>query len=575
MSYIRIYFRDNTYIAVNSFEDKEILKESGFRFISASKRWETSNPVVVSRAINKLSILPKYQGIDILDESTKIGLSSIKQDRFEYLNKSMSYDSNIEIPIPVGLSLLGYQKSGVDYISKFQNVLIADEPGLGKTIECLSAINYIRNINSVLVICPAIMKYQWMKEAKKWLIRDFSVNILNDNDALPNFAITNYESTKKYFNKLTSRTWDLLILDESHYIKSRDAQRTRNIIGYYKTEITTQEDGSITETKVWVKGLVNFVKRRWLVTGTPIMNHPFELLQQLKVINHPLVSTRDAFNSFKEEYCVLNDRRNKYGVYSIKGYKNLSKLQKELRATGMLRRSKENVLPDLPKKMLEVYVLDPNTLSKEELEEQEYMIKNIKTNWDVVSGTVKGSLAEFDQIMKARHKASVKKIPMVIDLIEKYLEEEQKIVIFAHFRDVIDQLYNHFKDIAVVVTGDTSIPKREEAKELFEKNDNIQLYIGSIMAMGVGISIKGSSMAVFADVEWRPSDLEQAEDRLHGIERGGNKDSIMYRYVVIDNSIDAYMVQTINEKRKLISQTIDSNKINDREPTKIGDIWSD
>jgi SNF2 family DNA or RNA helicase len=562
MSYIRIYFKDNTYFASNGFEDKEILKESGFRFISASKRWETANPVVVSKAINKLSILPKYQGIDILDESTKIGLSSIKQDRFEYLNKSMSYDSNIEIPIPVGLSLLGYQKSGVDYISKFQNVLIADEPGLGKTIECLSAINYIKNINSVLVICPAIMNYQWMKEAKKWLIRDFSVNILNDNDALPNFAITNYESMKKYFDKLTSRTWDLLILDESHYIKSRDAQRTRNITGYYRTETTTQEDGSTTETKVWVKGLVNFVKRRWLVTGTPIMNHPFELLQQLKVINHPLVSTRDAFNSFKEEYCVLNDRRNKYGVYSIKGYKNLSKLQKELRATGMLRRSKENVLPDLPKKMLEVYVLDPNILSKEEQEEQENMIKSIKTNWDVVSGTVKGSLAEFDQIMKARHKASVKKIPMVIDLIEKYLDEEQKIVIFAHFRDVIDQLYNHFKDIAVVVTGDTSIPKREEAKELFEKNDNIQLYIGSIMAMGVGISIKGSSMAVFADIEWRPSDLEQAEDRLHGIERGGNKDSIMYRYVVIDNSIDAYMVQTITEKRRLISQTIDSNKIN-------------
>ncbi|MGC8622335.1 MAG: C-terminal helicase domain-containing protein, partial [Caldisphaera sp.] len=153
---------------------------------------------------------------------------------------------------------------------------------------------------------------------------------------------------------------------------------------------------------------------------------------------------------------------------------------------------------------------------------------------------------------------ALKKLPYVYDIIEDAVENTGKVVVFGHHLDVLDSIYEKFKDIAVKATGSESIKERDEAVSKFQNDPNVKIFVGSIMTMGLGITLTASSLTIFVEIEWRPGDLVQAEDRLHRI---GQKNSVLIQYVVVDKSIDEFMIEKIFEKIKTIEQITEIENI--------------
>ena len=528
--------KGNVFFIISKYDEKDIIKQNGFRWNPTIRRWETTDTKKVESLI---SILDPNK--DSVSEKVKMGLKNIKEKKQEILEKSMSANSDIDVPVPDGLHYLPFQKAGIEFISKQKNVLIADEMGLGKTIQAIGYINSNPSIKTVLIVCPASLKINWENELEKWLVKSYEVSILK-NEKLTDIVITNYESVKKYFSLLTSQIWDLLILDESHYIKNYKAQRTKFITGYFKNN---------GDKKSWIKGLKDFSNQKILLTGTPIMNKPIELITQLKVLNNEL-----AKNPFKfiERYVQTDNYNNAVGS------KNLEELQLKLRTTCMIRREKKEVLLELPDKLRQVITLPKEILSESDLKKAQKIIQYLSENWNVATGklSLDEDGIEFEEIAKTRHDQAIKKIPYIIKYLENVLENEDKVVIFAHHHDVIDAIYDKFKDISVIATGNESLKQRDIAVEEFQNNPNIKLFIGSIQAMGVGITLTASSTVIFAEMEWRPGDLFQAEDRLHRI---GQKSTVLVQYLVIDQSIDSFMISKILNKIDIINEVTNKEKV--------------
>ena len=533
---MKVLVNKGVFFTISEYSEKDTIKSCGFRWNPNLKRWETTDIKVVEKLINVLSNEPSEHGIS---PEVKEIIKERKQKMENVLQKSMSATSDISIPSPSGLVYMPFHKAGVDFINQQKNVLVADEMGLGKTIQAIGYINLNPEVRTVLIICPASLKFNWKSELQKWLVRPYSVDILNGH-GLTDITITNYESVKKYFSELTSQKWDLLVLDESHYIKNYKAQRTQYITGFYEDK--KNKTG-------WVTGLKDYAKQKILLTGTPILNRPMELFTQLKVLGNEM--GKNPFG-FRDRY-VETDR---WG--GDRGTKNLEELQMRLRTTCMIRREKKDVLLELPDKLRQVITLPTDVLSETDREESRKIVNYLSESWDIATQKLTKSEFDFEEISKIRHKQSVKKIPYVLEHLENVLENEDKIVVFAHHHDVIDAIYEKFKNISVVGTGNETLKERDEAVTRFQNDPNVKLFIGSIQAMGVGITLTSASTVIFAEIEWRPGDLSQAEDRLHRI---GQKSTVLVQYLVVNDSIDSYMINKILEKMGIIEQITDAAKV--------------
>jgi len=519
---------------ISAYEEKDILKSNGFYWDPTKKRWYTKDYTKI------IDFIQNNGGLNV-DNSVYEEISRWFERRKENikLNLDMEVENDFNIPLPESLSLYPFQKIAVKFIAKNKNVLLADEMGLGKTIEALAYINYDKSIKNILVVCPASLKLNWEREARKWLIRQFDISIFDgDNSKITDFVIVNYEMIVKYLSIFKTKIWDLLILDESQYIKNFKAKRTKAIVGF-------RDSGKI------VNGLKDYAKQKILLTGTPILNYPHELYTQLKVLNHPLAQ---SYRKFRDEYIVYDLR------YNVPiGGKNIEELQRELRSSCMLRREKKDVLKELPAKIRQILLLPESILSKEELEENKRGVELVKKYWDENLNPLQSSIAPFEEISSIRHKTALKKLPYVIEIIENALESEEKIVVFGHHHDVINSIYEKFKGMAVKATGEENITERDRAVYEFQNNPNIRIFIGSIQAMGLGITLTTSSLAIFVEIEWRPADLVQAEDRLHRI---GQEDVVHVQYVLVNDSIEAFMMEKISAKIEISKRLLDSNYIN-------------
>ena len=177
------------------------------------------------------------------------------RDNVEAIQDSQATSSEIDVPVPEGLDYLPYQKAGIAYALQRNSVLIGDEMGLGKTIQAIGVMN-ATNPKTVLVVCPASLKINWKNEMTKWLVADRDIQIVNGGGEQiptnPDVVVINYDVLTKHQDAINSRTWDLVVMDEAHYIKNGKAKRT----------------------KVAVNIKAN---RKVVLTGTPITNRPIEL----------------------------------------------------------------------------------------------------------------------------------------------------------------------------------------------------------------------------------------------------------------------------------------------------------
>ena len=287
------------------------------------------------------------------------------------------------------------------------------------------------------------------------------------------------------------------------------------------------------------------------------MNRPIELF--------PILESVGIFGNywkFAERYCDL--QRTRYGV-DVSGASNLSELQGILREKIMVRRLKKDVLTELPAKIRQQIVLDPEgrdekAAIKAELEilkaakKAKEAYKKDKNNPDL-----KGSyISSLSEIAKARHKTALIKVPRVIERVQELLEsgEARKIIVFAHHKDVIDALKSGLSAFSPVsLTGEDSLEARQQAVDRFQNDAQCRVFIASIRAAGVGITLTAASTVIFAELDWTPSALSQAEDRAHRI---GQTDSVLVVHILLNGSIDAKLTEKLIEKQRIIEKTLDS-----------------
>ena len=485
---------------------------------------------------------------------------------------SRATDANIEIPVPKGLAYLPFQKAGIAYIlKKFQaaadnggyqatgNVLLGDEMGLGKTIQTCGVINSDPSINSVLVICPASLKLNWHIEMQRWLVRPTTIGIADSTKTFPrsSIVILNYDIVKKFIEDINLRRWDLLVCDECSAIKNPKAQRTKYILGYsFRRKILNAPIQS---------------PRRLFLSGTPILNRPVELWPILHVADPGGLGAN--YYKFTKRYCGAWKAPWLRGGYDVNGHSNLAELQASLREKLMVRRMKKDVLAELPPKRRQIITLPADAVKKVIETEREFYEKNSATISEAVKEVAKAQARGdnksykaaskrmqeaqsvlFEQMSVLRHQTAVAKIPFAIEFIEEVLEQEDKIVVFAHHVDVILALKAKFKDIAVVYYGDTTLIDRQKAVNLFQQDKKIKLFLGGMTAAGMGITLTAASYALFLELDWRPSIVNQCEDRLHRI---GQIESVLIQHLLFDGSLDSRMVKEIISKQEVISKALD------------------
>lgn len=517
---------------------KNIKSLPGRRFVKTEYCWKC--PLSIE-AVNKLIKWEFDISPDLLEWHKKI---TIKPE--------LNYD--LKIP-GLKMELFPFQKEGVAFIdSRDGRALLAHEMGLGKTAMALAYLQLHPELRPALIIVPASLKLNWLKEINMWMesekvhiisgkkyykLSDKDIFIIN-YDLIINNRIEKLDPKTQKIKKeavlhtgwvdhLKEMNIKAIILDESHFLSSNKAYRSKDTVKLCKG-----------------------VKHVIALSGTPIVNRPIEFYNTIKIIEPGLFPSRWKF---AHEFCGA--RHNGFG-WDFNGATNTTKLHSLLTSTIMIRRKKEDVLKDLPPKIRSIVPLEINNLNEYKTAEGN-IIAWIRKN----EGLEKAEKAKQAEVLVAFEKlkqlAIDGKIKQCIDWIENFLESDQKLIIFATHKKTIELLMNHFGKIAVKLDGSTLTDQRQIVVEQFQNDEKTRLFIGNIKAAGIGITLTAASNVCFLELPWSPGDVEQASDRCHRI--GQTAGSVNIYYLVATNTIEEDVAEIISEKQKVLTAILDGHEV--------------
>lgn len=434
-----------------------------------------------------------------------------------------------------------YQEIGINFLKERKNACLWDEPGLGKSFQSLSAAKLL-NIKNAIIICPASVRMVWKTECSK--VGLSSQEITKPSHIGSGFNVISYEGASKfkdYFNTgrfaFDDHKWDLLILDEAHYIKGYNTRKVKR--GNMTISLPPKRVEAIYGRNCDGKdSIAETCKHIWTLTGTPVPNNPSELYPTLKCLFPDALEKRNGelmtYWDFVNKYCQT--KNNGFGIQIIGG-KNYNDLRDRIRGRA-LRRKKEEVLKDLPSIRYEMLPVN-GKLDKISPEESELVTECLNKD------------EPLDYLKKiGTHVASLRKITALakVDAVIKWVRESsfKKVVLFAHHKAVIEKLKE--LENSVYVDGSCSQSHREKAVKDFQHGD-AEVFIGQIQAAGTGLTLTAANVLLFVEVSWTPAENRQAADRIHRI---GQKNSCLVYFTMIPNSIDENIIRVVKRKTETI-----------------------
>lgn len=510
------------------FDAASFGRQMGFLYDKSKRRWVTRN-LALAHNLGHLA-----------DANARMALAGDEAElRRQFANSTASH-AEFYVPRPSHqpYDYYPYQKAGIAYALERPGTLIADEMGLGKTIQAIGVIN-MTNPKRVLIICPASLKYNWRKELRLWLVPPLTYGIARGSQPWPlaDLVIVNYELLGKFSTQIQSVVWDLCIVDEFHSLKNEKALRYK----HFKP----------------IRAV-----RKIALTGTPYPNYPAEIYTCI----HWLKPDEWPTKSSMRRYIGFRGREENH----------LEELQQRLRSSIMIRRLKKDVLTELPPKTRQVITLPSAGLrelvdrEKEEFKKKEIVLLQLRQSMMAAkdAGDIaayrkaafalrEGVLGSFNELAKIRKEVAIAKLPYVIPLLVD-AATEGKIIVFGHHHEVLDTIAQAFGSSAVVFDGRKSLRDREAAVVGFQTNDKIRVFCGGFRAAGVGITLTASSHVVFAELDWVPGVITQAEDRAH---RLGQRDAVLVWHTVLQDSLDARMVERLISKQEAIERGLNHDRI--------------
>ena len=424
---------------------------------------------------------------------------------------------------------LDHQKEAIQKLVENKKFILADDMGLGKTTSTIiSALE--TGAKKVLIICPASLKINWQREienysdrttsiieGKKWDDADF---VIINYDIIKNF----HDDKKKSESTIVKSKFDLVIVDEAHYVQNSQAQRTKLI-----------------------NDIGRNVERVWLLTGTPITSRPINYFNLLNLIDSPVAQN---WMAYVKRYCNgFQFQAGRRKIWNVSGASNLEELR-DRTSPLVLRRLKENVL-DLPEKIITPVYLRLKSNEYEELMGEYY-------DWYDKNGESDSLTLQFTKLTKVRQVIAEEKTKATIELCENIIEQGKKVIVFTNFTKSLEMILQHFGKNAVRLDGQMSQKERQLSVDRFQNEEDVTIFVGNIKAAGVGITLTAAEAVVMNDLSFLPSDHSQAEDRSY---RYGQKNNVLVYYPIFDNTVEG-IIYDILKKKKNIFETIMGDNAN-------------
>lgn len=443
------------------------------------------------------------------------------------------------LPSKLGSSLMEFQWHGVHFAMKRGGrCLIGDDMGLGKTIQAIAIARVYMDDWPLLIVCPSSLRLNWKEEIIRWLGDDVGESdvqvFMTGKDAskrLRKVNITSYDIVRKIPAHSLEKC-QFVIADESHYLKSITAQRTKV-----------------------VTPLVKRARRALLLSGTPALSRPVELFAQVNAIAPCLFP---SYNEYVVRYC---NARQTYWGFDVNGSSHLDELHTLLTGTILIRRKKDDVLTQLPEKVRQVtWVETKQTIMKQvarkqvEFEDAKAAASDAATPEEAagLGMRVKGIQNELYAL------TADAKLESVLEFCRDTAESGCKFIVFAHHTKMIDALDQYvtskLKLGLIRIDGGTPQADRQALCKKFQSDsNNCRVALLSITAAGVGLTLTKATVVLFAELYWNPGSLLQAEDRAHRI---GQRNSILVSYLLAKKTLDESMWKTIRRKLTVVGQSL-------------------
>ena len=418
---------------------------------------------------------------------------------------------------------LEHQKVAIEELLKNKKYILADDMGLGKPTSTIIA-SLEMGVKKILIICPASLKINWQREYQLYSEKTSYVcegkNYSEESDiVIMNYdIIKNFHDSKDRKNSIIMKSnFDLVIIDEAHYIQNVQAQRTKLI-----------------------NDLVRDIDRLWLLTGTPMTSRPINYFNLLSLVDSPVAKN---WMAYVVRYCSgYQFRVGPRKVWNVMGASNLEELRDRTGAT-VLRRLKEDVL-DLPEKIITPVYLRLRSKLYEEVMGDYY-------NWYEKNPEESKNLSiQFTKLTQVRQVIAEEKTQHTIELAENIVEQGKKVIIFCNFTKSLETIVNHFGKSAVRLDGSMNKTQRQDSVDRFQEDDNVKVFVGNIKAAGVGITLTAAEAVIMNDLSFLPSDHSQSEDRAY---RYGQKNNVLVYYPIFENTIEGIIYDILNNKKRIIA----------------------
>lgn len=496
------------------------------------------------------------------------------------------------------MQLFPYQIKGAHFLALTPQALLADEMGLGKSAQVVRACDMV-GANDILVVCPGAVRINWSREFTRFspMDRDCTLLLTGKDRPAPGINIVSYDlltipdsrkaterargphsdsgaerqaqrraetaraterERRKFIQALKEKAWDVLVLDEAHFLKERAADRTRTVYGHAQ-----------------FPGIAHLAKRTWRLTGTPAPNNASELYTHLKSAG----IVKDPYWDFVFTFC--DGFNGDYG-YTITGVKNVPQL-KALLAQFMLRRKKSDVQLQLPP-----ITFHTVTVERSDVELDPYFYENWRPLGEGLIGQQRflEQLQDVDKTLKRamyiqtqghhhnfndtiklleayskttaqlRRYLGLAKVPRVADILEEELKSGavDKLVIFAVHAQVVEAMRLRFRKYgAVTLYGNTPQAKRQKNIDSFQNEKKTRVFIGNIVAAGTGITLTAAHEVAFVEADWVPANNAQAAMRCH---RVGQDKPVRVRFFNCAGSVDEKVMDVLVHKTREITKFI-------------------
>jgi SWI/SNF-related matrix-associated actin-dependent regulator 1 of chromatin subfamily A len=424
--------------------------------------------------------------------------------------------------------------------------ILGDEQGLGKSFICLLWMLMFLEKGPVIIVCPAIIKENWRREAIKHLgtegrrpRRQEAVRVVGQPQGdlrhqlrHPRPALQAGEM-KTWTDAIAKINPQLIVCDEGHRLKEAKAQRSRAC-----------------------RHLSRIAPFFIIATGTPMLSRPMDVWHLCYMVNPELFPNRLQFGL---DFC---DAKMTMFGWDFRGASNLEKLREILLRNLLVRRLKIDVLKQLPKKVNSVVPFELSRKARKEYDEavNEFLKWLYRTRKKAVKDRAVMAYLRAERLVKLGYLCRLVgdlKLPMIVDWVRNFLDgSDQKILVGGHQRHVMEKLTSSFNGEAVLIYGQMNRHERQSSIDRFNEDRSCRVLFGNLIAAGVGWSGTSASNVAIAEQPWVPADISQFTDRLHGLGRGTGE-QLNIHHLLANNTIDLKISETLSTKQGNINLAID------------------